>query len=444
MTSMLPFQLPVHHVPLLLELMVCSHNLCNPSACLSRFLAYHFHCFLFKATSIITNISSLPYSIGYYPHFRTHSPANANVSEAFIRSHSGAILSPDLASVIDTLEEFSDSFSAHFQADLVLAKGNTSWPLVSMAYVVFPKSGFTDCYKATAFVDWLWWTQVDSRAQSIANAHRVALLNDKLKKRLLSVLVDVKCDGKYVNSLHGCVANGVICSDHGQCISKKCFCDDGWQGSQCQTELNENSSSSSDLAIILGVVLPCVAICILLMAIGIFFGIWNYKMKKKKEEWVIDVQEIQIQEHLGVGSFGEVKKGVWRGTEVAVKLIGYSDVVADSRNSFIEEVRIMTTLRHPNVVLFMGACTKPPTLCIVMEYMALGNLHDVLHNELIPDIPDALKIKMAKQAAKGMYFLHSSGSLPPMKPFSTISNVNFFFLTWETFFQALFTEISNL
>jgi serine/threonine protein kinase len=37
----------------------------------------------------------------------------------------------------------------------------------------------------------------------------------------------------------------------------------------------------------------------------------------------------------------------------------------------------MSTLRHPNVVLFMAACTKPPKLCIVMEYMALGSLYDV-------------------------------------------------------------------
>src|SRR3989344_2141336 len=93
----------------------------------------------------------------------------------------------------------------------------------------------------------------------------------------------------------------------------------------------------------------------------------------------------------------------------------------------------MTALRHPNVVLFMAASTKAPKMCIVMEYMALGSLFDVrpplisaeeklvayrililvdaqlLHNELIPDIPFALKAKMAYQGSKGMHFLHSSG-----------------------------------
>jgi hypothetical protein len=37
----------------------------------------------------------------------------------------------------------------------------------------------------------------------------------------------------------------------------------------------------------------------------------------------------------------------------------------------------MTSLRHPNVVLFMAASTKAPKMCIVMEYMALGSLFDV-------------------------------------------------------------------
>jgi hypothetical protein len=42
----------------------------------------------------------------------------------------------------------------------------------------------------------------------------------------------------------------------------------------------------------------------------------------------------------------------------------------------------MTTLRHPNVVLFMAASTKAPRMCIVMEYMSLGSLYEVRHDSL--------------------------------------------------------------
>ncbi|ALX27424.1 hypothetical protein GMAR_ORF49 [Golden Marseillevirus] len=57
----------------------------------------------------------------------------------------------------------------------------------------------------------------------------------------------------------------------------------------------------------------------------------------------------------------------------------------------------------------MAACTKPPNMCIVTEFMELGSLFEILHNEFIPAFPEALAIKVAGQAAKGMHFLHSSG-----------------------------------
>ncbi len=48
---------------------------------------------------------------------------------------------------------------------------------------------------------------------------------------------------------------------------------------------------------------------------------------------------------------------------------------------------------------------RPFTLCD-----RLHSSQQLLHNELIPELPYALKIKMAYHAAKGMHFLHSSGT----------------------------------
>ena len=36
----------------------------------------------------------------------------------------------------------------------------------------------------------------------------------------------------------------------------------------------------------------------------------------------------------------------------------------------------MSSIRHPNVVLFMGLCFEPP--CMVSEFCARGSLYDVL------------------------------------------------------------------
>ncbi len=109
-----------------------------------------------------------------------------------------------------------------------------------------------------------------------------------------------------------------------------------------------------------------------------------------------------MEEHLGGGGYGEVYKAQWKGTDVAVKIVSVEGQVgSDIRSKFKEEVipfnkrvhspfnsnlnwryvyiqvRIMTSLRHPNVVLFMASCTRPPKMCIVMEFMGLGSLYDV-------------------------------------------------------------------
>jgi hypothetical protein len=40
----------------------------------------------------------------------------------------------------------------------------------------------------------------------------------------------------------------------------------------------------------------------------------------------------------------------------------------------------MESLRHPNIVMFMGACTKLPNLAIVLEFCAKKSLWNLLQN----------------------------------------------------------------
>lgn len=59
---------------------------------------------------------------------------------------------------------------------------------------------------------------------------------------------------------------------------------------------------------------------------------------QEDEEWMIDASEIEFEELIGTGGFGEVRKAVWRGTDVAVKTVASGHVTNDMRNAFIEEV----------------------------------------------------------------------------------------------------------
>ncbi|KAJ6808702.1 serine/threonine-protein kinase EDR1-like [Iris pallida] len=124
-------------------------------------------------------------------------------------------------------------------------------------------------------------------------------------------------------------------------------------------------------------------------------------------EWEIPWEHLIIGERIGLGSYGEVYRADWNGTEVAVKKFLDQDFYGDALDEFRSEVRIMRRLRHPNVVLFMGAVTRPPNLSIVSEFLPRGSLYRILHRPNC-QIDEMRRIKMALDVAKGMNCLHTS------------------------------------
>ncbi|CAN6299330.1 unnamed protein product [Urochloa humidicola] len=116
-------------------------------------------------------------------------------------------------------------------------------------------------------------------------------------------------------------------------------------------------------------------------------------------------EDLVIGERIGLGSYGEVYHADWNGTEVAVKKFLDQDFYGDALDEFRCEVRIMRRLRHPNIVLFMGAVTRPPNLSIVSEYLPRGSLHKIIHR---CEIDEKRRIKMALDVARGMNCLHTS------------------------------------
>ncbi|XP_039161908.1 serine/threonine-protein kinase EDR1 [Eucalyptus grandis] len=111
----------------------------------------------------------------------------------------------------------------------------------------------------------------------------------------------------------------------------------------------------------------------------------------------IQWEDLDIDELIGQGSYGKVYHASWNGTDVAVKEFWDQD-------DFRQEVRIMRGLRHPNVVLFMGAVARPPS--IIMEFLPRGSLDGYIHR---PDCPidEECRINMALDGARGMNYLHT-------------------------------------
>ncbi|KAJ0972693.1 hypothetical protein J5N97_020652 [Dioscorea zingiberensis] len=117
--------------------------------------------------------------------------------------------------------------------------------------------------------------------------------------------------------------------------------------------------------------------------------------------------DLALKERIGAGSFGTVHRADWNGSDVAVKILMEQDFHPERFKEFLREVAIMKSLRHPNIVLFMGAVTQPPNLSIVTEYLSRGSLFRLLHKTGAKEILDEKRrLSMAFDVAKGMNYLH--------------------------------------
>ena len=105
------------------------------------------------------------------------------------------------------------------------------------------------------------------------------------------------------------------------------------------------------------------------------------------------------------GSFAEVRKCDWRGTEVAVKKIMR---VAD-QHKFVEEAQMMHKIQHPNCVRLYGVCVEPDSE-IVMEWMGGGDLMQFLAKRPLPEIHR--RLSLFRQICAGLNNLHSHSPHP--------------------------------
>ncbi|CAA0829687.1 Serine/threonine-protein kinase CTR1 [Striga hermonthica] len=131
------------------------------------------------------------------------------------------------------------------------------------------------------------------------------------------------------------------------------------------------------------------------------------------EDLSVSWDDVILKERIGEGSFGKVYRAEWNGCDVAVKILIEQDFHGERFKEFFQEVAIMKRLRHPNIVLFMGAVMEPPNLSIVTEYLSRGSLYRLLHKHDEREFLDEKRrLGMAYDVANGMNYLHNHN--PPI------------------------------
>lgn len=136
---------------------------------------------------------------------------------------------------------------------------------------------------------------------------------------------------------------------------------------------------------------------------------WPRQNSLTLREWDIPFDELKVEDPIGTGRFGTVFKGNWHGS-VAIKRLNMNNVLDDKKTieSFKQEVATFRKTRHDNLVLFMGACMKPPHLAIVTSLCKGMTLYTHIH--LRKDKFNLNRtIIIAQQICQGMGYLHARG-----------------------------------
>ncbi|XP_069956486.1 mitogen-activated protein kinase kinase kinase 10-like isoform X2 [Cherax quadricarinatus] len=128
---------------------------------------------------------------------------------------------------------------------------------------------------------------------------------------------------------------------------------------------------------------------------------------KDVEPVEIDFNELELEEVIGVGGFGKVYRGLWRGEEVAVKAARQDpdEDISVTIENVQQEAKLFWLLKHENIVALKGACLVEPNLCLVMEYARGGSLNRVLQQRKA--IGPSVLTDWAIQIARGMNYLHN-------------------------------------
>lgn len=117
------------------------------------------------------------------------------------------------------------------------------------------------------------------------------------------------------------------------------------------------------------------------------------------------------KQRLGTGAFGTVYAGKLHNDEwVAIKKIKYRD--SNSIDQVMNEIKLLSSVSHPNLVRLLGCCIEGGEQILVYEYMPNGTLSEHLQRERGKGLPWTIRLTIASETANAIAYLHSEMNPP--------------------------------
>ncbi|RVW51964.1 putative leucine-rich repeat receptor-like protein kinase [Vitis vinifera] len=189
------------------------------------------------------------------------------------------------------------------------------------------------------------------------------------------------------------------------------------------------------------VVASVASIASVLLLLAALATLWRFKIRRqhgtdgkpKEEKKLLDSKnqcfsysEVvsitdNFQKVLGKGGFGAVYSGHLKdGTQVAVKMLspssaqGYISLNLDIFGcSSEQQAQLLARVHHRNLASLVGYCDEGSNMGLIYEYMANGNLEELLSGKNAPVLSWEQRLRIAIDAAQALEYLHN-GCKPPI------------------------------
>uniref|UniRef100_A0A0D6QRZ0 Protein kinase domain-containing protein n=1 Tax=Araucaria cunninghamii TaxID=56994 RepID=A0A0D6QRZ0_ARACU len=114
---------------------------------------------------------------------------------------------------------------------------------------------------------------------------------------------------------------------------------------------------------------------------------------------------------LGKGGFGEVYKGrLADGRVIAVKKLSDRSST-QAMDEFLTEVKLISSVRHRNLVRLLGCCTHGHERLLVYEFMANNSLHKHLFGDTETHLDWNTRFNITVGTARGLAYLHEDSNV---------------------------------
>ncbi|XP_062173679.1 probable leucine-rich repeat receptor-like protein kinase At1g35710 [Alnus glutinosa] len=142
---------------------------------------------------------------------------------------------------------------------------------------------------------------------------------------------------------------------------------------------------------------------------GNLFSIWNYDGHIAYEDIIEATEDFDIKYCIGVGGYGSVYKAKLPGGKV-IALKKLHRLEAENLTfdmSFRNEVKVLTEVRHRNIIKLHGFCLHKRCMFLVYEYMENGSLFCILNNDVEAiELDWSKRLNIIKGTAHALSYMH--------------------------------------